>query len=320
MLSTEEHLTKSSGRGYKSSQHLSRNIADITGGTVFHFSRPDQLGAFDYLFVDEAGQVALGNLVAMGPCASNLVLIGDQMQLPQPVQGVHPGETGQSCLEYLLQEHATVPEDKGILLNVTRRLHPKLCSFISEAIYDGRLVADKSTEKRKLVLSPLGNAAIKEAGLSFVAVEHEGCTQSSKAEVEAIRGLVSSHLQQKISRDGTESKLSLSDILVVAPYNLQVKLLKQTLPDGMKIGTVDKFQGQEAPIVIVSMTTSRGVDAPRGTQFLFNPNRFNVAVSRAQCLAIVVHGAALMDGSWTKIDDLYRLNLLAHGEAVAKLM
>ncbi len=111
----------------------------LVGGTVFHFSREDQRGGYDYLFVDEAGQVALGNLVAMGPCAANIVLIGDQMQLPQPVQGVHPGQSGLSCLEYLLQDQATVPEDRGILLNVTRRLHPSLCAFVSEAIYDGRL-------------------------------------------------------------------------------------------------------------------------------------------------------------------------------------
>jgi len=95
-----------------------------------------------------------------------------------------------------------------------------------------------------------------------------------------------------------------------------VNLLKEVLPQGVQIGTVDKFQGQEAPVVIVSMTTSKGADAPRGTEFLFNPNRFNVAVSRAECLAIVVHGNELLDGAWTKIDDLRRLNLFAHAEAV----
>jgi len=105
--------------------------------------------------------------------------------------------------------------------------------------------------------------------------------------------------------------------LIVAPYNLQVNLRKQLLPQGAQVGTVDKFQGQEAAVVIISMTTSKGVEAARGTEFLFNPNRFNVAVSRAQCLALVVHGAELLDGAWTKIDDLRRLNLFAHAEAVA---
>lgn len=290
----------------------------LVGGTVFHFSREDQRSSFDYLFVDEAGQVALGNLVAMGPSASNIVLIGDQMQLPQPVQGVHPGETGLSCLEYLLQDRATVPEDRGILLNITRRLHPKLCAFISDAIYDGRLIADSSTSKRKLVLNGGVHKALKPAGLSFLPVDHDGCTQYSKLEAEVIRGLVTTLCAQNVECDGKAAPLTLNDILVVAPYNLQVNLLRQTLPSGTKIGTVDKFQGQQATVVIVSMTTSRGVDAPRGTEFLFNPNRLNVAISRAQCLALVVHGTQLLEGAWTKIEDLRRLNLFAFGEWVSQ--
>jgi predicted RecB family nuclease len=289
----------------------------LVGGTVFHFSRDDQSGAYDYLFVDEAGQVSLGNLVAMAGAAANIVLVGDQMQLPQPVQGVHPGETGLSSLEYLLEDKATVPEDRGILLNETRRLHPALCAFISEAIYDGRLEAHPITAKRQVVLRPGANVALRSAGLSFVPVAHDGCTQSSRAEAEAIARLVAELQTHRIVRDGTESPITLDDILVVAPYNLQVNLLKQLLPQGAQVGTADKFQGQEAAVVIVSMTTSKGVEAPRGTEFLFNPNRFNVAVSRAQCLALVVHGAELLEGAWTKIDDLRRLNLFAHAEDIA---
>ena len=289
----------------------------LVGGTVFHFCRPDQRQAYDYLFVDEAGQVSLGNLVAMAAAAANIVLVGDQMQLPQPVQGVHPGETGLSCLEYLLEGKATVPEDRGILLNETRRLHPALCAFISEAIYDGRLQAHPSTAERSLVLRAGADGALRSAGLSFVQVAHDGCTQSSRAEAEAIARLVSNLCAQSIVRSGKETPLTLKDILIVAPYNLQVNLLKQLLPEGAQVGTVDKFQGQEAAVVIVSMTTSKGDEAPRGTEFLFNPNRFNVAVSRAECLAIVVHGAELLEGAWTKIEDLRRLNLFAHAEAVA---
>lgn len=287
----------------------------LVGGTVFHFCREDQRGAYDYLFVDEAGQVSLGNLVAMAGAASNIVLIGDQMQLPQPVQGVHPGETGLSSLEYLLEDQATVPEDRGILLNETRRLHPTLCSFISEAIYDGRLHAHPSTSERRLVIHRGASPALQPTGLSFVPVTHDGCTQSSRAEAEMIVRLVAELCGQKISRGGKETALTVSDILVVAPYNLQVNLLKEMLPEGVQVGTVDKFQGQQAAVVILSMVTSRGVDAPRGTEFLFNPNRFNVAVSRAQCLAIVVHSTELLDGAWTKIDDLRRLNLFAYAEA-----
>ncbi len=289
----------------------------LVGGTVFHFCREDQRQAYDYLFVDEAGQVSLGNLVAMAGAATNIVLVGDQMQLPQPVQGVHPGETGLSSLEYLLEDKATVPEDRGILLNETRRLHPLLCSFISDAIYDGRLTAHASTAQRRLQVRPGAEAAIREAGISFVPVIHDGCTQSSRPEAEAIARLIDSLCGQSLVRGESVTPLTPGEILVVAPYNLQVNLLKEVLPPGVQIGTVDKFQGQEAPVVIVSMTTSKGSDAPRGTEFLFNPNRFNVAISRAECLAIVVHGADLLEGAWTKIDDLRRLNLFAHAEAVA---
>lgn len=294
-----------------SSQHR------LVAGTVFHFSRDDQRGQFDYLFIDEAGQVSLGNLVAMGSAAANIVLVGDQMQLPQPVQGVHPGATALSSLEYLLEDKATVPEDRGILLNETHRLHPDLCAFISEAIYDGRLKADPATAARQLVLDRGAPSVLRPAGISFVPVIHDGCTQSSRAEADAIVKLVADLRSQKVIRNGEQSPLTLKDILIVAPYNLQVNLLKQVLPAGAQVGTVDKFQGQQAAVVIVSMTTSRGTEAPRGTEFLFNPNRFNVAVSRAQCLALVVHGASLLDGAWTKIDDLRRLNLFAHAEAVA---
>ncbi len=289
----------------------------LVGGTVFHFSRADQRGEYDYLFVDEAGQVSLANLAAMAGAAKNIVLIGDQMQLPQPVQGVHPGDTGLSCLEYLLQDNATVPGDRGILLNETHRLHPALCGFISDAVYDGRLTAHASTAARRLKLRPGAPAALRSAGLSFVPVDHDGCTQSSREEADAVAALVDALQRQTIMRGDTESPLTLADILIVAPYNVQVNLLRRRLPDGAQVGTVDKFQGQEAAVVIVSMTTSRGADAPRGTAFLFNPNRFNVAVSRAQCLAIVVHGTELLEGTWTKIDDLHRLDLFARAEAMA---
>ena len=127
----------------------------LVGGTAFHFSRDDQSRSFDYLVVDEAGQVSLGNLVAISGAARNIILVGDQMQLPQPVQGVHPGETGLSSLEYLLEEKATVPPDRGILLNETRRLHPDLCAFVSEAIYDGRLKSHPLNAERYLVLEPM---------------------------------------------------------------------------------------------------------------------------------------------------------------------
>jgi predicted RecB family nuclease len=291
----------------------------LVGGTAFHFCREDQRQQFDYLIVDEAGQVSLGNLVAMGPAARNFVLVGDQMQLAQPVQGVHPGETGLSCLEYLLQEKATVPPDCGILLSESRRMHPVVCAFISEAIYEGRLTAHPDAAARQLVLTPGAHRALQPAGITFLGVQHEGCTQSSMQEADAIAALIEDLLKHKVQKNATSIvRLSHADILVVAPYNMQVNLLKQRLPPDTRIGTVDKFQGQQAAIAIISMTTSRGEDAPRGTDFLFNRNRFNVAISRAQCLAIVVHSHELLEGSWLRAEDLRRLNLFAQAESIAR--
>ena len=169
-----------------------------------------------------------------------------------------------------------------------------------------------------LCFAPGAHAALRPAGLSFVPIAHDGCTQSSRAEAEAVARLVAELQTHRIVRDGKESPMTLEDILIVAPYNLQVNLLKQLLPQGAQVGTVDKFQGQEAAVVIVSMTTSKGVEAPRGTEFLFNPNRFNVAVSRAQCLALVVHGAELLEGRVDQDRRSARLNLFAHAEAVGR--
>ncbi|GIK50942.1 MAG: hypothetical protein BroJett013_36390 [Alphaproteobacteria bacterium] len=289
----------------------------LVGGTVYHFARADQLGTFDYLFIDEAGQVALGNLVAMGGAAKNIVLIGDQMQLPQPVQGVHPGESGVSSLQHLLEERATAPPERGIFLDETWRLHPRLCGFISDAIYDRRLKAHESAAKRRLVAGS-SPEALPEAGLVMRRIAHEGCRQSSVEEAEAIAALVEDLLKLHIEDEGVRRPLTLEDILVVAPYNMQVNLLRETLPAGARIGTVDKFQGQEAAVAILSMAASAGEEAPRGAEFLFNRNRFNVAVSRAQCVAVVVCSTRLLDGAWRKLSDLERLDLFAHAEHVAQ--
>jgi uncharacterized protein len=314
----DTHFESTNIRTVMASKDIGREF-QLVGGTAFHFCRDDQRQQFDYLIVDEAGQVSLGNLVAMGSAARNIVLIGDQMQLAQPVQGVHPGESGLSCLEYLLQDKATVPPDRGILLSKSRRLHPALCTFISNAIYDGRLTAHPDAAARQLILRPDAHRTLKAAGVTFLAVKHEGCTQSSPQEANAIAHLISDLLRHQVQKNAAlATPLTLDDILVVAPYNMQVNLLKQRLPAGTKIGTVDRFQGQQAAVAILSMTTSRGEDAPRGTEFLFNPNRFNVAVSRAQCLAVVVHSDELFEGSWSRAEDLARLNLFAHAESIAK--
>jgi predicted RecB family nuclease len=286
----------------------------LVGGTAFHFcNAPAAAPEFDYLFVDEAGQVSLANLVAMAACAGNIVLVGDQMQLPQPVQGVHPGETGLSCLDYLLQGRATVPPELGILLDTSWRMHPDLCALISEAVYDGRLKAHRSTIDRHLI--DVGD--LSSAGVTYLPVEHSGCRQASGEEVRVVADLVARLQRARIRESGSGRQITLDDILVVAPYNMQVNWLVSALPDGARIGTVDKFQGQEAAVVIVSMATSSSAEAPRGTEFLFNRNRLNVALSRAKCLAIVVAGSHLLDAEPGDAEDLVRLDFLARAESAA---
>jgi predicted RecB family nuclease len=293
------------------------NSHQLVGATAYEFATHEP-NTFDYLFIDEAGQVSLGNLAAMSGCARSLVLVGDQMQLPQPVQGVHPGETGLSAMDYAMQHHATVPPERGILLNVSWRMHPDVCGFISDAIYDSRLTTHASTARQGLVLPAVRHTALKPTGISFVALPHVGCTQSSAEEVDAVAELLEQLLgAQWIDAAGVQAPLTLNDVLVVSPFNMQVNLLKKTLPTGARVGTVDKFQGQEAPVVIVSMATSFGGDAPRGTEFLFNRNRLNVALSRAKCLAIVVCGDQLLSVPSPSLEDLPRLSLLARAEAVS---
>ncbi|CAM8658174.1 RecB family nuclease, TM0106, putative [Oxalobacteraceae bacterium] len=268
----------------------------LVAGTAWLFARESADQAFDYLFIDEAGQTSLANLVAMGTAAKNLVFLGDQMQLGQPLQGQHPGDAGLSALEYLLRDNATVPPTLGVLLNQTWRMHPDVCSFISQALYDGRLTNQVDTAKQKIVLNSSADPALKASGIVFESVAHEGCAQTSEAEASRINELVTSLLKQTyIDSKGKSHPFTVGDILVVAPYNAQVRVLKQQLPENLKIGTVDKFQGMEAEVVIVSMTTSSGDDMPRDMSFLFDRRRLNVAVSRAKTLAIIVACPRLLD-------------------------
>ena len=265
----------------------------IVGGTAWAFADPSAAGRFDYLFVDEAGQVSVANLVGMAPAARNIVLLGDQMQLGQPIQGSHPGESGQSALEYLLRDHRTIPASLGIFLGTTWRLHPDLCRFISSAVYDGKLQAEATAASRIVKrASGVPDLVRKEAGIVFVQVPHEGNGQASEEEVDAIAAIVRALRGRELTgttgeRARRASALDDSDLLVVAPYNMQVRALRAALPN-VRVGSVDKFQGQEAPVIIVSMCASSGDASPRGIDFLFSPNRLNVALSRAQSLAIVV--------------------------------
>jgi superfamily I DNA and/or RNA helicase len=283
----------------------------IIGGTAWAFARPELLASRDVLFVDEAGQVSLGNLVAIATAAKSIVLVGDQMQLAQPIQGAHPRDSGRSALDHLLEGHAVVPPDRGIFLSKTWRMHPDLCSFVSAAVYEGKLHSETGCATQRLVLTKNAHPTLKATGLSFFPVEHSGCRQKSNEEAEATRVILTSLLGQRvIDRNGRERAITLDDVLVVAPYNMQVNLLRSCLPDGARVGTVDKFQGQEAEAVIVSMTTSGADDMPRDASFLLSRNRFNVAISRARCLAVIVASPALLDLVANSVDEMRLANLL----------
>lgn len=283
----------------------------LLAGTAWLLSRPAFWNTFDYLFIDEAGQVSLANTIAMGMCARNLVLLGDQMQLGQPIQGEHPDRSGESALEYLLNGEATIAPEKGIFLGKTYRMHPDVCRFISDVIYDSKLLSDESTFKQSLVLNEHAHTALKPTGISYVPVMHDGCSQRSEEEADVVSELVNNLLQQEyMDGKGETHPLTINDILIVAPYNMQVNLLKNTLPEGARVGTVDKFQGQEAQAVIVSMATSSEEYLPRFIDFLFSKNRLNVAISRARCLSVMVMSPALQSVNANSPAQISLVNLM----------
>jgi len=251
-------------------------------------------------------------MLAMGSAARSIVLVGDQMQLAQPIQGSHPGESGQSALDYLLQGEATVAPDAGILLDTSWRMHPAICGFISDAVYDGRLRAHLDCGRQQLRLPPGHDPALAEHGLRFVAMDHAGCGQRSDAEVARVKALAEGLIGTPfVARDGSAGTIGWSNILIVAPYNMQVNALVAALPEVARVGTVDKFQGQEAEVVIVSLATSSPADLPRHVDFFYSKNRINVAISRARTLALVVANPKLLELDAKSVDHLRLVNTLA---------
>jgi uncharacterized protein len=197
-------------------------------------------------------------------------------------------------------------------------MHPDVCEFISAAMYEGRLHSEPSTEVQRLNLGAGADAALKASGISFVSVSHQDCRQKSEEESERIEAMFNSLLLQRwTDSDGLARPMGVADILVVSPYNMQVNLLKSKLPAGARVGTVDKFQGQEAPVVIISMTTSSAEDMPRNMEFLYSRNRLNVAVSRARSLAVIVASPLLLEAPCTGVEQLRLVNTMCFAEAYA---
>lgn len=286
----------------------------VIGTTAWGFSRDDLEDAFDYLFIDEAGQVSVANLIAISQSTKNIVLMGDQMQLGQPSQGTHPADSGLSILDYLLHETPTIPERLGVFLGTTFRMHSAVNQYISDAIYEGKLKADIDNDRQKISVPESYQGILnKPAGIIFVPVEHEGNTQSSDEEVLEIKKLAN----EMLGRIFTDKKLrqrpiTWDDMIFLAPYNHQVNKLRKALGEKAKIGSVDKFQGQEAPIVFLSMCASNAVESPRGAGFLFNRHRLNVAISRAQCLVIILANPGLTQMQINSIEQMELLNTFCH--------
>ena len=267
----------------------------VLGGTAWLWPRDEFEASVDVLFVDEAGQFSLANALGVSVAAPVLVLLGDPNQLPQVSNGVHPEGAGASALEHLVSGAATIPPDLGLFLDTTYRLHPRVNDYVSAEFYEGRLEPSPGNELQALGPgSPVGGV-----GIRHVPLDHTGATNRSTTEAawiaEAIARLIG---RSWTDRDGTTRTIRVKDVLVVAPYNAQVAEISRTVEQRLgttpNVGTVDKFQGREAPVAIYSMTTSTPEDAPREFEFLYSGNRLNVAISRAQGLAVLLATPALL--------------------------
>ena len=265
----------------------------VGGGTAWLWSRPDAANVLDVLFVDEAAQMSLANVLAVSQAAKTVVLIGDPQQLDQPTQSSHPEGADVSALDHILAGAHTIPVDRGLFLEQTWRLHPQICAYTSELFYDGKLRPKPGLEQQRINMEgPLAGA-----GLRYLPVVHAGNQNCAPEEALAVSTLVKTVLDSEatwIDRDGKEHSITLEDILIITPYNAQVFEIQKHLP-GARVGTVDKFQGQQGAIAIYSTATSSHADAPRGMEFLYSLNRLNVATSRAKCVSVIVSSPELLE-------------------------
>ena len=296
-------------RNVTTGKPLNMESYSLFAGTSWFFVDPRMNKTLDYLFIDEAGQVALGTTIANATSADNLVLIGDQMQLSQPMRAKHEGYAKMSSLDFILGDDDTISADKGIFLNVTRRLNKKICNYISTSFYDSRLTSDPITETRSvnLKLNP-----IKDEGLFYVPIDHNGCSQRSDEEADLVEKTYNKIINKEFKVGDTTGKISAKDIMVVAPYNAQAnnirERLKKKFKDDVRVGTIDLFQGQEAKVVLISMTTSDVESLPRHKDFFFSRNRLNVAISRAECVAIIIFNENLLLASASNIKEMKLIN------------
>ncbi len=265
---------------------LDNGSATLAAGTSWVWAAERMKAAVDVLFVDEAGQMSLANVAAIGHATDSIVLLGDPQQLDQPLRGTHPPGAERSALAHVLAGAATIAPERGLFLERTWRLHPALCAFTSEVFYDDRLEPEPHLGVQRLRTDM---PQIDGVGPRVLSIETVGADNESPVEAAAVADLARALIGGSwTDAEGVTRPLGWRDILIVAPYNAQVGMLKRLLPPEARIGTVDKFQGQEAPVSIYSLTTSTPELAPRGLDFLYSRNRLNVATSRARCVAVVV--------------------------------
>ena len=288
----------------------------IVGGTAWAHSVDEATNKYDVLVIEEAGQMSLANTAIISRCAKSIILVGDQQQLSQPIKAIHEFGGGLSALEYWMRNEKVVPNDLGIFLDKSWRMEPSITSIVSDLFYEGKLKSQPENKNNKIIwknpVLSINGSVIPNQGFHFENVPHLNNSQTSIEEAAKIKEIVDElhcgkyeYFSKGKLLSGTIEK---KDILVIAPYNAQVNLLKNYLNDKARVSTVDKFQGQEAPIAIFSLTASTGDDAPRGLDFLLQPNRLNVAISRAKCLLIIVGSSNLSTTLVKSIKDAELLN------------
>jgi len=283
---------------------------DLAAGTSWLFAREELVGTYDYLIIDEAGQMSLADAIACSACARNVVLLGDPLQLAQVSQGTHPPGTNRSVLAHLLGEHETIPPGEGVFLDRSYRMAPAICDFISHVVYEDRLHAAPAC-----AFNAIDTPIARGSGLFYAPVVHENNVRRSDEEAAFVTTAASQLLRGRVTIGENQARpLRASDIIVVAPYNAQRKRIRRCLAaaglEGVAVGTVDKFQGQEAAVVFYSMATSSGASMPRDLEFLFEKNRMNVAISRAQCASILVCSPELMNVRAGTPEEVALVNLL----------
>ena len=285
---------------------------DLVAGTSWLWSRQQFASSTDVLFVDEAGQVSLANVLSVAHAAATLVLLGDPQQLAQPSDVAHPPGAGVSALEHILGDRATMAPDAGLLLDRTWRMHPQLCRYTSDVFYDGRLTAEENLDLQEI----LGEHPLRGAALRIVEVPHVGNANASPEEAAQVARLVGDLLGlQWRDKHAVQHPIGPRDILIITPYNAQIRAIREAFavagrPLEVQVGTVDKFQGRESPVAIYSMATSSADEASRGLEFLYDHRRLNVATSRAKAMAIVVASPRLVQASCRTPRQMLLVNAL----------